>query len=406
MCAVQPDWQRPWLIGGGFSAPWSYADLATAVVDSTEPSGAPEAVGEVLLRLTWALYHGVPAQLETANFAGEGGSSMISAGENGSAGLPDRAVLLSRLLQRRDSEVTLATSGSTGHRRNVTHRLASLARGVVVGEKHRDDVLGLAFDPQHMAGVQVYLQALANGNSIVNLWGVGMAEAIARARAHGVTHLSATPTFYRLLLAMEQDLPTLRSLSVGGESADSALLVRLRAQFPRARIRNIYASTEAGTLLVSEGEEFSFPKDEADAFRIADARLWIHRRLLGKFDGAAEWYDTGDNVEITAEAPLRFRIVGRRGSWINVGGEKVNPVEVEAVLAALPGIAAARVFGRRNSVTGEVLVADVVPRGESPTESEVRSQLAAVLPAYKIPRIIRFVTELETNRAGKVSRHG
>ena len=83
----------------------------------------------------------------------------------------------------------------------------------------------------------------------------------------------------------------------------------------------------------------------------------------------------------------------------------MNPHEVEIVLSANPAVAAARVFGRANSVTGEILSAEVVARNPGLTESELRARLARHLPAHKIPRIIRFVEKLELTRTGKIRRH-
>jgi acyl-CoA synthetase (AMP-forming)/AMP-acid ligase II len=236
----------------------------------------------------------------------------------------------------------------------------------------------------------------------VNLWGVEAGEMVERCRRWGVTHLSATPTFYRLLLASEFSLPAVQSLSIGGEAAETGLLVRLRARFPGARIHNIYASTEAGTLLMSDGETFRLPED--GSVRIDDGRLWIQRGALGRFDSSAEWYDTGDAVEIVATDPVRFRIAGRERCEINVGGEKVNPQEVEAVLSAHAGVAAVRVFGRKNSVTGEILAADVMRSRVAVTEAELRAFAAGRLPPLKVPRIICFVEKLELTRTGKMKR--
>jgi acyl-coenzyme A synthetase/AMP-(fatty) acid ligase len=164
----------------------------------------------------------------------------------------------------RGARIALYSSGTNGTPTCVVHTLESLARAVVVNERHRDDVWGLAFNPSHIAGVQVYLQALANANTIVNLWGIEPAEVVERCAAWGVTHLSATPTFYRLLLSLEPVLPAVRSVSVGGESADPRLIARLRTAFPNARLHNIYASTEAGTLLMSDGVEFTLSGDASD----------------------------------------------------------------------------------------------------------------------------------------------
>jgi hypothetical protein len=90
-----------------------------------------------------------------------------------------------------------------------------------------------------MAGVQVFLQALFNRNLLVNLFGLPSEDALRLLGEHGVTHLSATPSFYRLLLPANTILPEVRAVTLGGERTDASLLERLRPLFPNARFRNV-----------------------------------------------------------------------------------------------------------------------------------------------------------------------
>lgn len=403
---ISPEGGKTWLVGGSLAASVTYAQFMDAVRCSGDARRSSASVAEVLIELTRALYHRRTFEVREPSFLGEGVSSIT----NPSSGpLPEgpmvRSDFIARIMQNEAGEIALRTSGSTGDAAVVTHSLANLTRAVVVNKRHGEDVWGLAFNPSHIAGVQVFLQALANGNTMVNLWGMDPPDAVARCKAWEVTHLSATPTFYRLMTALTEPLLTVRSVSIGGEAADERLLSRLRETFPNARLHNVYASTEAGTLLTADGLEFSLGEKDATRIRIMDDRIWVHRSALGAFDGVVEWFDTGDVVEITSREPLRFRIVGRMRNLVNVGGEKVNPHEVEVALRQHPGIVAARVFGRRNSVTGELLAAEVVSGIPRLEETELRAYLARHLPVYKIPRILRFVEQLELTRTGKLRRN-
>ena len=321
--------------------------------------------------------------------------------------LPDVASLLERCRTSEGFELELLTSGSTGLPKRVVHRFAGLTRFLRTSARHRDDVWGLCYNPTHIAGVQVFLQAFLNANTMIDLFGQSPATIQQRIVEHGVTHLSATPTFYRLLLAeVRQPLPQVRAVTLGGEASDPALHARLREIFPSARIANLYASTEAGTLFASEGDTFFPSEGIAHLIAIEQGTLRLHRSLLGEFHGAvdvSEWYDTGDKVEIVATEPLRFRFVGRDRDWINLGGEKVNPQEVEAQLLQFPGVTAARVFGRKNSVVGQILCAEVVATGVR-EETALRDFLAARLHAIKVPRLISFVSALPSSRTGKLLR--
>lgn len=300
----------------------------------------------------------------------------------------------------------LYTSGSTGLPKLVRHRLDSLTRTLRVGERHAEDVWALAFNPTHIAGIQVLLQAFFNGNTLVDVFGLSRAEVQARLHSQSVTHLSATPTFYRLLLPVEAPFPKLRSLTLGGERSDASLLARLRAAFPSARLHNLYASTEAGTLLVADGDLFSIHPSVEGKICIQDGQLLVARELLAEFQSrdVGPWYATGDRVEVISDTPLRFRIVGRENDFINVGGSKVDPAEVECALRAFPGVTEARVYGRSSSVVGTLLCAEytsLLPL----TEPDLRSHLASCLQVHKIPRIIKRVDSLAKTRTGKLSRN-
>lgn len=84
-----------------------------------------------------------------------------------------------------------------------------------------------------------------------------------------------------------------------------------------------------------------------------------------------------------------------------MGGHKVDPAEVERRLEVHPAVVATRVFGRRNSVSGEILCAEVVSRDPSLTESDLRLYLGAYLHPAKIPRVMRFVDQIAVTRSGK-----
>lgn len=390
---------RLWLVGGGLAEPWTYADLA-AESAHTGGDGEVTGVADALVRLTRALRRGEDIDLGEAEFAREGVRPREAPA--GASNTGDRAP--GEFVLQPDTTIALRTSGSTGRAALVKHRAENLWRTVRVDERHREAVWGLAFNPTHIAGVQVFLQAVANGNMLVNLWGVPRAEIMRRCMEWKVTHLSATPTFYRLLLPLEEKLPAIQSISLGGERADEGLLAQLRSAFPTAKVRNIYASTETGSLFVATGDEFEVPPRLADQVRCADGRLWLHHSLLGQGSCGGEWHDTADLVVVTSTCPVRFRIVGRAAGWINVGGEKVNPAEVEEMVLTHPAVSAARVHGRKNSVTGNILAIDVMVRGAL-TQQELNGYLEVRLPAHKRPRIIKFVNTLDLTRTGKLVRH-
>jgi len=138
----------------------------------------------------------------------------------------------------------------------------------------------------------------------------------------------------------------------------------------------------------------------------AQRELCIHRSLLGKSHSLEnEWFQTGDFVETIDETHFKFQ--SRQSDMINVGGYKVNPIEVENLLMQVPGIIDVVVKSKKNSVTGEVLVADVIKceeLDEKELKKEIKQFATTHLQAWKVPRIIKFVDELLITRTGKKVR--
>jgi len=410
------DWpDRPFLVGRDGAVALTYAELgARLAAREHRPVLRPTSTAEALAGLVVAMVRQVPLRLVDGDFSSDELAKLgVTEAELAfSQALPGAApaCLAEAQASARAGEgfaLSLYTSGSTGLPKLVTHRRETLARTLREGPRHAADVWALAYNPTHIAGIQVALQAFANGNTLVDVFGLGRAEVLDRLARWSVTHVSATPTFYRLLLPVEAPLPSLRSLTLGGERSDADLLDRLRAAFPGARLHNLYASTEAGTLLVADGELFGIHPAVEGKVRIEDGQLLVSRQLLATFEGRVvegEWYPTGDRVEVVSESPLRFRILGRTGDFLNVGGAKVDPAEVEDALRAFPGVTEARAYGRANSVVGTLLCADYTSSAPLP-EPELRAPLAARLQPHKVPRLIKRVDAIAKTRTGKLSRH-
>lgn len=313
---------------------------------------------------------------------------------------------LANAVRNSRSKIDLFTSGTTGKPRKISHTVQSLSRSVRVSDAHSDDVWGFAYHPSHIAGLQVFFQAFFNGNEIVNLFGRQKREIFALVVRRKISHISATPTFYRLLLPEPNVYGSVRRLTLGGEKSTGGLLEKLGAVFPNAKINNIYAATEFGTLLVSDGEYFSIPQSAAELVRIDSGVLCVHKSLLGggevPVDG--QWYKTRDMVEFAPDG-LRFKFAARQSDFINVGGYKVNPSRVEDVLRGFDGVVDVRVYGRKNSVLGNILCADLKTEdGAEADIAEIRKFLSESLGQYEIPRKIAFVSEIESTRTGKVKR--
>jgi acyl-CoA synthetase (AMP-forming)/AMP-acid ligase II len=316
----------------------------------------------------------------------------------------------------------MTTSGTTGKPKIVKHTLESLARTV---RKTRPDkaapVWGLTYEATRFAGLQVVLQAVFGGGTLVaSPAAVPLARRVAEFASMGVTHVSATPTFWRHVLMdpASATLP-LRQITIGGEIADQALLHTLGAKFPEAYISHIYASTEVGVgFSVHDGQEgfpaawLSDPPGELK-LKIVDGRLWIHTSgPPGEYFGperigrdAEGFVDTQDRVVVNND---RVRFLGRDTGAVNVGGSKVYPELVESILNACPLVSLSHVYARKNPFTGSLLVADIVPAEWPSDPNELKTRLIKycreILPQEAVPAVMKLVDRLELNASGKLHR--
>ena len=338
--------------------------------------------------------------------------------------LPQDAVTAGAAAPRAPSSTAwmMTTSGTTGRPKIVPHDLDSLARTVRRDPLALAPVWGLILDPTRFAGMQVALQALTGGGTLVVApQQDGTADQIAALAAGGVTHLSATPTLWRrLLMAPGLDALALRQVTMGGEIADQAILDAAGRRFPGARVTHIYASTEAGVGFAVNDRLAGFPQAFLDAVpsgvgvRVVDGMLWLKPpggrrvRYLGdqKIAVDADGYvATGDRVEATGD---RFVFLGRDTGVVNVGGVKVYPERVERAIASVPGVGLAQVTAKSNPITGALLMATVVPATADADQGVLRDEILAhcraTLEREAVPARIRFAEALDTNAAGKILR--
>jgi acyl-coenzyme A synthetase/AMP-(fatty) acid ligase len=340
------------------------------------------------------------------------------------AGLPERAAV--EWKTEGATEWLMLTSGTSGLPKIVGHTLDGLA-GAIIAEgpaRHPNATWATFYDIRRYGGLQIFLRAVIGGGSMVlSEPGEAIADHVARLRAGGVTHISGTPSHWRKLLmsgAAANFSP--RYVRLSGEIADQAVLDGLARTFPLASIGHAYASTEAGVgFAVDDGRE-GFPADligwnrDGVEMKVVDGSLRIRsHRTARAYIGAdappladAEGFvDTGDMVELRGE---RYHFVGRRGGIINIGGLKVHPEEVEAVINGHESVRMSHARSRRSPITGAIVVADVVladgtDAGRHETiRTEILGRCKDSLAAHKVPAVIRFVEPLDVTAAGKLAR--
>jgi acyl-CoA synthetase (AMP-forming)/AMP-acid ligase II len=115
------------------------------------------------------------------------------------------------------------------------------------------------------------------------------------------------------------------------------------------------------------------------------------------------WFRTGDVARIDAEGYVY--VLDRLKDMINRGGHKLYSVEIEQLLLAHPGIAAAAVAGVPDRVAGETVACWVVPEERHGLRvRDVRHWIGERMADYAVPRHVEFVDELPHNATGKVDK--
>ncbi len=325
-----------------------------------------------------------------------------------------------------ESEWVLLTSGTSGPPKLVAHTLTSLAGHLLCAQAAPDSRIWSTFyDIRRYGGLQILLRAMLTGTSMV-LSGTeeSTSDFLVRAGRSGVTHISGTPSHWRsaMMSPMAGELKP-HYVRLSGEIADQVILDQLHAAYPDAALVHAFASTEAGLAFEVKDGQAGFPVSALDAtpdvaMKIEEGTLRIQSpraalRYLGEgapaLRDADGFVNTGDRVEPRSG---RLYFAGRSDGQINVGGQKVYPEEVEAVLNQHPSVQISLVRRKASSLTGAIVIADVVlkpssaalPSGTQDLKNQILRHCRESLSPYKVPAAINFVPALDVSGTGKLQR--
>jgi acyl-coenzyme A synthetase/AMP-(fatty) acid ligase len=311
----------------------------------------------------------------------------------------------------------LATSGTTGEPKWFAHSFLSLTASIRHSDKLQTLCWGLLYQPFRFAGLQVVLQALLSGADVVD---VVDHEPMAQTKLltlGEVTAISATPSLWRQLIMTGQlSQLKLSHITLGGEIADQSVLHKLKCLFPKAKLRHIYASTEAGVGFVVSDGLAGFPANWLEdlslsvALKVSDTQhllvkpsYQLCQTLIEQTDTQG-YLDSLDKVQITDD---RVLFIGRATGTINVGGNKVHPEKVEQVLLQCADICQAKVYAKKSAIMGELVVADVTIT-EGVDHSDIKQRVLKTcknqLQRFEIPTKISIVNNIVHDLSGKLNR--
>jgi len=318
----------------------------------------------------------------------------------------------------------LLSSGSTGKPKIVCRSFASLdaacdqmCRSIGIGPEDRV----LATVPLcHSYGIEHGLLAPVWAGAAVHL-GRGMdLQLIQRELLQSrITLLPAVPSVYEMLanlLTHGEHFPSLRAAYSAGAPLPTSVADRF---FDRCGIKigQLFGATEIGSVTYSDPTHSHFnlasvgqPMPGVE-IKIVDEHLWIsassmfsgylHEDIPQTVDG---FYPTGDLARLDDHGNLI--ITGRAKLLIDVGGLKVNPLEVEQVLMQHPAVGDCIVIPVRQSETVVRLKAIVTQRSaDQPISIELLRQFARDrLASYKVPRSFEVRANLPRTQTGKILR--
>lgn len=332
-------------------------------------------------------------------------------------------------------DLLLCSSGTTSLPKIVVRTAASVdavSKNMVraIGFGASDRVLAVV-PLCHSYGLEHGLLAPVWAGSTVHLCaGFDVNVVLSQLAEGGITLFPSVPSVYDMMchVADPRRLPTLRKAYAAGAPLPAGVAEAFARKFG-VRIGQLYGATEIGSVTYSDPDGPNFePRSvgvpyEGVTIRIVDPvtrqtvatdsegevlvsatsmfRGYLHQAASPTENG---FFPTGDLGRLDAHGNLT--ITGRLKLLIEVGGQKVNVLEVEELLRTHPGVGEAAVVALRVSETVSRLKAVVTPRDPQapPDPEDVRRHLRERLTAYKVPRVVEVRSALPRSAAGKVLR--
>jgi len=284
----------------------------------------------------------------------------------------------------------------------------------------------------HGFGLMMTFAALLGNGRVVLQRAFRASDTLDAIAAERITVFNGTPTHFRLVLReLERSRRDVRSLRLSAGTA---------AAFPPALVQRIWdelgaelvvmygssegvgvASSERNDILLGavgrpqpgstrimgpDGQTLPAGSVGEIAFsrRVYPVRYWRAESPEAVQDDPL-WFRSGDLGKIDDDG--RLYVLGRLKTQIDRGGLKVDPVEVERALLAVPNVADAAVIGIANEMLGEIICACVVPAFEpAPTLDELRWSLGGQLASYKLPDELCVLASIPRRRARRCRMRG
>jgi fatty-acyl-CoA synthase len=338
-------------------------------------------------------------------------------------------------VRHEDVVLTLYTSGTTGFPKGAMHSHKVIRNMSDAADRMKvtpEDTVVLYLPLYHVFGAAAVLSYLYAGGKIVLVETYDVAQSLELMERERATVVYGISTMYYDQMQHpdfdKRDLSSIR-LCVTPGTAD---LVRLNSEKMGPSV-NVYGMTESTSMttlatlddpmdrraetvgrplpgfevkIVGPGGETRGPDE------VGELVVRGHPVMLGYYkkpEATAEvldadgWFRTGDAASLTPDGYVRY--AGRIKEILRVGGENVDPIEVETVLMRHPAVAMASLIGVPDERLDEVGVAYVqLLRGAEATADELRAFLKERLAAFKVPRHVVLTSDFPKTGSGKIQK--
>lgn len=348
--------------------------------------------------------------------------------------------------QEEDMAELLFTTGTTGKPkgviltyRSVYHILMNTIEGIGITPEER--VL-LPLPLNHSFALRVLRATLYQGASVILQNGFAFAKEVENNQTmFNCTAMAAVPASMEILRSQMQEqfikvLSRFRYIEIGAGSLTIEQRKRLTRQLPSTIIYNTWGSSESGGALFTNVTEIAdnpvqigtigkplpqvsikvldengkeIKSDSSHPGRMAlkgDMQMagYWHRDELTRDTLKDGWLLTSDMVYMDDDGYVYM--LGRADDIINVGGEKVSPIEVENIAGQYETVKECACIGVDDpeEVLGQVPVLFVAAKDSSFTETGIQTFLAEHMERYKLPRYYFLLQGIPRNRMGKIDR--
>ncbi len=332
------------------------------------------------------------------------------------------------------------TSGSTGKpkgvllsHKNLVANTASIVDYLALTE---DDRMLVVLPFYYCYGLSLLHTHLRVGGSVVfNNSFIFLGQVIKDLKEHECTGFAGVPSHFQILLRKSDsfktmDFPKMKYVTQAGGKLATVFIDEFREAHPEIDFIVMYGQTEATARLSYLPVELYEERKGSIGKGIPGVELRVVNgegnpvqpgetgEVIAKGDnvmpgyykdpeGTAQairngWLYTGDLGTVDEDGFIY--LTARSKEIIKVGGKRISPKEIEAVILALQGVVDCTIEGVEDEIQGEALKATITlnkDKGNGLTEDGIKEHCAQHLALYKVPQIIELKDRLQMSATGK-----